>query len=190
VPAIQVDCSVKLGTKEITGDEVHDVLVEADLDQPDHTVVTLSNLSTRYSEDVTEGDELVVKLGFVDGKNQGTVFKGEVVGIEPIYAANAPARVHIRGYNQLHRLMRGKKSVTYTKVTDKDIVDKLGEDPGATSGGLGSMRVINLDKGSAATLGLEELSDLAHKMEDAVLPLRGSGATIPPPVADLSLIHI
>jgi uncharacterized protein len=112
---------------------VHDVLVEADLDQPDHAIVTLANLSTKHSEDVTEGDDLEIKLGFVDGKEQGTVFKGEVVGIEPIYASNSPARVHIRGYNQLHRLMRGKKSVTYTKVTDKDIVDKLCQQYGLTA---------------------------------------------------------
>jgi uncharacterized protein len=125
MPAIQVDCSVKLGTKELTGDEIHDVLVESDLDQPDHAIITLSNLSTKHSEEVTEGDEIEVKLGFVDGKDQGPVFKGEVVGIEPIYATGAPARVHIRGLNQLHRLMRGKKSVSFKQVTDKDIVDKL-----------------------------------------------------------------
>ena len=69
----------------------------ADLDQPDHGIVTLSNLSTKYSEQITEGDDLEVKLGFVDGEDQGTVFKGEVVGIEPIYDARSPARVHIRG---------------------------------------------------------------------------------------------
>jgi hypothetical protein len=81
MPAIQVDCSVKLGTKELTGDEIHDVLIESDLDQPDHAIITLSNLSTKHSEEVTEGDEIEVKLGFVDGKDQGPVFKGEVVGI-------------------------------------------------------------------------------------------------------------
>ncbi|HEY2746695.1 MAG TPA: hypothetical protein VGL86_18830, partial [Polyangia bacterium] len=68
MPSMQIDCSVKLGTKEIGGDEVHDVLVEADLDQPDHTIITLSNLSTKYSESVTEGDDIEVKLGLVDGK--------------------------------------------------------------------------------------------------------------------------
>src|SRR3954447_13554106 len=111
MPSTAIDCSVKLGTTAIPGDDVHDVLVEADLDQPDHAIVTLTNLTKKYSETVTEGDDLEIKLGFVDGKEQGTVFKGEVVGIEPIYAANSPARVHIRGLNQLHRLMRGKKSV-------------------------------------------------------------------------------
>src|SRR5206468_11529973 len=42
-------------------------------------------------------------------------------------------------------------------------------------------------KGSAATLGLAELSDLAHKMEDAVLPLRGSDQPLPPKLADAVL---
>jgi Bacteriophage probable baseplate hub protein len=128
-----IDCTVKIGSKEITGDEVHDVLVEADLDQPDHAVVTLSNLSTKYSETVTEGDDVEVKLGFVDGKAQGSVFKGEVTGIEPIYDSRAPARVLIRGLNQLHRLTRGKKSVAFKQVTDKDIVDKLCQAYGLTA---------------------------------------------------------
>ena len=42
-------------------------------------------------------------------------------------------------------------------------------------------------KGSAATLGLEELADFAHKMEDVVLPLRGSSKPLPAPLADAVL---
>ena len=42
-------------------------------------------------------------------------------------------------------------------------------------------------KGSAATLGLDELADLAHRMEDTVLPLRGQGTALPPPIADALL---
>src|SRR6185312_5170529 len=42
-------------------------------------------------------------------------------------------------------------------------------------------------KGSAATLGLEELADFAHRMEDAVLPLRGSADPLPAPLADAVL---
>jgi phage protein D len=133
MPSTSIDCTVKLGQKEITGDEVHDVLVEADLDQPDHAVVMLSNLSTKYSEEVSEGDDIEIKLGFVDGQKQGTVFKGEVTGIEPIYDSRAPARVLIRGLNQLHRLTRGKKSVAHKQVTDKDIVEKLCQAYGLTA---------------------------------------------------------
>ena len=42
-------------------------------------------------------------------------------------------------------------------------------------------------KGSAATLGLDELADLAHRMEDVVLPRRGSEAAMPPIMADALL---
>jgi len=42
-------------------------------------------------------------------------------------------------------------------------------------------------KGSAATLGLEELADFAHRMEDVVLPLRGSAQPLPAPLADAVL---
>src|ERR1700682_3742524 len=42
-------------------------------------------------------------------------------------------------------------------------------------------------KGSAATLGLDELADLAHRIEDAVLPLRGSLRPMPALLADAVL---
>jgi len=42
-------------------------------------------------------------------------------------------------------------------------------------------------KGSSATLGLEELADFAHRMEDVILPLRGSAQPLPPPLADAVL---
>src|SRR3954453_15564704 len=42
-------------------------------------------------------------------------------------------------------------------------------------------------KGSAATLGLAELADFAHRMEDVVLPLRGSAQPLPAPVSDAVL---
>ena len=42
-------------------------------------------------------------------------------------------------------------------------------------------------KGSAATLGLDALSELAHKMEDSLLPLRGRPGPLPGPIADATL---
>ncbi len=42
-------------------------------------------------------------------------------------------------------------------------------------------------KGSAATLGLAELSELAHRMEDAVLPLRGKSSALPGALTDALL---
>ncbi|HYV68364.1 MAG TPA: response regulator [Myxococcales bacterium] len=42
-------------------------------------------------------------------------------------------------------------------------------------------------KGSAATLGLSEVSELAHRMEDAVLPLRGKATALPGALTDALL---
>jgi phage protein D len=134
VASTHIDCTVKLGTDSITGDEVHDILVEADIDQPDHACVILSNASTRWSEKVNEGDEIEIKLGLEGGgSSSNTVFKGEVTGIEPIYDARQPARVVIRALNQMHRLTRGKKSVAHKQVTDKDMVDKVCQTYGLTA---------------------------------------------------------
>jgi phage protein D len=133
VPSTHIDCTVKLGATTITGDEVHDILVEADLDQPDHAGVILSNASTRWSEKVNEGDDIEIKLGFEGGQQSATVFKGEVTGIEPIYDARQPARVLIRALNQMHRLTRGRKSVAHKQVTDKDLVEKVCQAYGLTA---------------------------------------------------------
>src|SRR5437867_11280660 len=42
-------------------------------------------------------------------------------------------------------------------------------------------------KGSSATLGLDELSRFADRMEDVVLPLRGKAAPLPAALADAIL---
>src|SRR5260370_37225354 len=42
-------------------------------------------------------------------------------------------------------------------------------------------------RGSSGTLGLEELADFAHSMEDVILPLRGSAQPLPAPLADAVL---
>ncbi len=45
-------------------------------------------------------------------------------------------------------------------------------------------------KGSASTLGLDALSQLAHRMEDVLLPLRGRAGPLPAPLADALLRSI
>jgi phage protein D len=92
--------------------------------------VTLANTKPRYSETINPGDEFEVKLGIA--KAEQTVFKGEVTGIEPTFI-QGDQRVVIRGLNYLHRLTRGKKSVAYVNVTDKDIVKKVCEAHGLSA---------------------------------------------------------
>ena len=62
--------AVKLGGQDISPGDVHEILVEGDLDRPDHAIITLPNLKTKYSETVTEGDDLEIKLGFVAARSR------------------------------------------------------------------------------------------------------------------------
>ena len=128
----KLDAGVKIGQKEISDAEVFDILVEADLDQPDMAAVTLSNQSTPWSSQAKEGDAFEIRVGFT-GAKEGTVFKGEVTGVEPSFVANGPARVVVRGLNGLHKLARGKKSMSYTKQSDADIVKKICGDHGLSA---------------------------------------------------------
>ena len=45
-------------------------------------------------------------------------------------------------------------------------------------------RALHTLKGSAATLGLAELSELAHRMEDAYAPVLAARTAVPAPLAD------
>lgn len=122
---IHLDAVVTINGGDVLPDDVHDLSVELDLDQPDMASVTISNQSTKWSEAINVGDPIEIKLGFVGGAATASVFKGEVTGIEPIYDTRSPSRVTLRALNALHVLTRGKKSVTYQNVSDKDIVSKI-----------------------------------------------------------------
>src|SRR5258708_2532032 len=98
-----VDIKVKIAGQEIIGDEVHDLVVEADLDQPDMAAVVLSNKSTKWSEKVNLGDDVLIEGGFAtNAADAGTIFKGEVTGLEPTYQTKGGLRVGIRALNALH----------------------------------------------------------------------------------------
>jgi uncharacterized protein len=121
-----LDATIKIQGNAITGDEVHNVTVEADINLPDMAAVVLSNKSTKWTEKLNLGDDIEISLGFAANASQtGVVFKGEVTGMEPLYDVKAGHRVVVRGLNSLHKLARGRKSVAYKDVTDKDIVDKI-----------------------------------------------------------------
>jgi phage protein D len=120
---------VTLGGAAVARTDVHDFLIEMDLDQPDMCAISLSNETVRHSEKVREGDDIEVKLGLGNQPNDvKVVFSGEVVGVEPIFEARQPARVIVRGFNALHSLARGKKSVAFLNSSDRDIVERICRD--------------------------------------------------------------
>ena len=85
------------------------------------------------------GAELEVKLGSTEDSTTQTLFKGEIVTVEPTFQAGHVAMV-VRAYDRSHRMMRSRKQRTFLNQTISDIVTSVAGDSGisvsaASSGG-------------------------------------------------------
>src|SRR5690348_781942 len=96
--------------------------------QPDMASIVLSNQGALYSTKQV-GDAVEIKVGDGGGTN---IYMGEVVGLEPIYRGGEKSRILIRAMNKFHRLLRHRKSVTFTDKTDQQILSQVVGDAGLT----------------------------------------------------------
>lgn len=112
--------------KEQPDEAIVQFTVEKDLNQPDMAVLVLRNDDHAMSKACGHGAVLELKLN-QDGK---TLFKGEIVGVEPQYKAQGESRVVVRAFGDLHKALRGRKSRTFQDKTDKQILtEALGMSP-------------------------------------------------------------
>lgn len=120
------DVDVLFDGTEIPDTDIISFVVESDLDQPDMATITLRNDTHEHTGARNHGQSVEIKVGGGDGSNKKTIFKGEIVGIEPAYKAGGEgSKVVIRAFNKLHRLLRGKKSKTFQQQSDQDIVSSI-----------------------------------------------------------------
>ena len=70
------------------------------------------------------GAELEVKLGSTDESTTQTLFKGEIVTVEPTFQSGSVAMV-VRAYDKSHRMLRTRKQRAFTNQTVSDIVQKI-----------------------------------------------------------------
>ena len=120
---------IKIGDKDPEDDvkpDLQSFVVERDMFQPDMAAIVLSNQGGTWST-VKVGDPIEINVGDAAGEN---IYKGEVVGLEPVYKGGEKARMLIRGMNRFHRLLRYRKSVTFTDKTDQQILSQVVGDAG------------------------------------------------------------
>ncbi len=70
------------------------------------------------------GAQLEVKLGATEETVTQTLFKGEIVTVEPEFHAGSVAMV-VRAYDKTHRMMRTRKQRTFIQMSTSDIVRKI-----------------------------------------------------------------
>ncbi len=127
----QVYVSLNGQTLELAPGKLIEAQVDQTPDMPDSVEIVLAD-APRWTPQLHLGDSLAVDLAGSEGSRQ-TVFKGEVVGIEPIYKPDNRSEVIVRAFDRLHRLTRGRKSRTFEQVSDVDIVKKVAQEHGLGS---------------------------------------------------------
>lgn len=116
---------ITVGSK-VENTDVLAFTVERDMGQPDMAAIVLSNQDTGWSTKVKVGDPVSVKVG----DDNAEIYKGEVVGLEATYKGGEKARLTVRAMNKMHRLLRMRKSLTFTDKSDQQILNAVAGDAG------------------------------------------------------------
>ncbi|HEY5951032.1 MAG TPA: contractile injection system protein, VgrG/Pvc8 family [Kofleriaceae bacterium] len=95
-------------------------VIERDMFQPDMVAIVINNQGGKFSK-IAIAEEIDIKVG----DDLQSIYKGEVVGLEATYKGGEKTTLLIRGMNKLHRLLRHRKSVTFTDKTDEQILKQV-----------------------------------------------------------------
>ena len=122
--------TLKIGGKdaEELKTDFQSFVIDRDMFQPDTCAIVLSNQGGQYA-DIKVADEVEIKVGDDAGES---IFKGEVVGLEPLYKGGEKSRLLIRCMNRFHRLLRLRKSKTFADMDDQQILNQVCGDAGLT----------------------------------------------------------
>ena len=123
-------------------DAVHQIKITDFLRLPDICTVQVGyqadteggrNPFQRLDESVfVIGAALEVKLGATEDRTTKTIFKGEIVTVEPDFQAGGASMV-VRAYDHSHRMMRSRKQRTFKEVLISDIVSSICSEHGLSA---------------------------------------------------------
>jgi phage protein D/phage baseplate assembly protein gpV len=128
--------AVKLnGTKIAPELQITELQIRQSLRQPSSAVVRINDPSGEHVDDAPFkiGATLEIAIGAISDTSGGeTVFKGEVVALEPDFAPSG-VTIGIRAYDRTHRLQHGKKVRTFQQSSASDMVNKVLREAGLTA---------------------------------------------------------
>jgi phage protein D len=74
------------------------------------------------------GNSIEIEVGYT--KPLTSIAKGEITGLELAVGQDAAPVLTVRGYDRSHRLTRGHKTRSFTKMTDSDIAGRIAQEQG------------------------------------------------------------
>src|SRR5688572_19211214 len=119
---------VKIGGVKIDFPDIIELVIVSELNMPDSFALTVGGSAKMRADmrSIKVHNTIEVNVWYV-GDSPDVAFRGELVRIEPIGSSRGAAGAFaiLRGYNSMHGLSRGKRSRTYERQNDKEIVTKV-----------------------------------------------------------------
>ncbi len=108
------------------------VEIQQSLSLVDMAVITFDNPGGKISDATALGcgKELEIKVGYVG--QLVSLFKGDIVALEPTYPIDGNPFVVVRAYDRKHRLRRGRKQRTFLNQKVSDIASAIASEEGLT----------------------------------------------------------
>ena len=134
IPDVQLRLNGKRAPRELEAD-LDSLTVQDDLDALSMFTLVLYNwdqdrqrVTWSDSALLTVGSEVDIRLGYLDDVRR--VMIGEITGLEPTFTAADTPTVTVRGYDHRHRLARGRRTRTFTGMSDSAIARRVAVDAG------------------------------------------------------------
>jgi phage protein D/phage baseplate assembly protein gpV len=112
-----------------------EVIVENSYFVPDHAMFTL-HLAEKFDEAIGNfqlADEVEIDIKALGETQAVSIFKGEIVSIEPTFAADQTLYLTIRAYDKSHRMLRETRTKAFIDKKDSDIARDIAGDYGLSS---------------------------------------------------------
>jgi phage protein D len=101
-----------------------------DVDAPSMFAITIvawdtKSMQAKWMDDALfrEGNPVEIAFGYRD--NISPTLSGEITGLEPEFLEMEPPTLTVRGYDRRHRLMRSRRTRSFTNCKDSDIASQI-----------------------------------------------------------------
>src|SRR5688500_8217463 len=94
------------------------------------TALNSADVKPKWIDDdrFREGNTIKIEMGFP--YHTTLVFNGEITGLEPNFPEMGTPTLTVRGYDRRHRLMRQRKTRSFTNLKDSDIASQIARESG------------------------------------------------------------
>jgi phage protein D len=106
------------------------VTIAEDLEAPSMFTLQFVNRNLKRGKVTWVDSDLLdiggsVEIGMTYEGTPATLFSGEITGLEPEFSKEDASMLIVRGYDLRHRLMRGRKTKSFTKMKDSAIASQI-----------------------------------------------------------------